>query len=81
MTKKQVRLGSNNNDKARLSPVTIRHLDELCQQTGNTKSEIIGAAILMYYMEVVHEETKRQLEELQKAYDALYAHHCDVINQ
>ena len=79
--KKQIRLGTGPNDKARLSTIAIRQLEEICQVTGQPKNAVIQEALLMYYTEMVHEETKRQLAQLQKAYDELYAHHCEVINQ
>ena len=81
MTKKQVRFGRGDRDKARLPVISMRQVDEICALTGENLGECIADAITRKYMEVVHNSLARKYEELQQAYDELYTHHCKVINQ
>ena len=79
MTKKQVRFGKADRDKARLPAISMQQVDEICAITEENLGECIADAITRKYMEIVHNSLARKYEELQQAYDELYTLHCKLI--
>ena len=78
---KQVRYGSAPNDKARLPPITSKQIEEIASITGENKNGVVQSAICRYYMEVVYNAQAKRLDELQAAYDEVYAALCDAVNE
>ena len=65
--KKQIRYGKSNIQKARLAPITEQQIAEICEATGETKSDCIQAAITERYMRIVHDSQQKRIDELEAA--------------
>jgi len=78
---KQIRYGTADGAKVRVANVTQQQIVELAETMGMTQSGVMQEAICRLWMEEIYGQQEKKLADLQKAYDELYAHHCDVINQ
>lgn len=78
---KQVRYGAGDTQKVRVASVTQRQISELAAALDLTQTAVMQEAICRLYMQEIYSQQEKKLVDLQKAYDELYAHHCDVINQ
>lgn len=78
---KQIRYGTGDKEKVRVASVTQRQIVELADHLGLTQASVMQEAVSRLWSQEVSRQHEKQLADLQKAYDELYAHHCDVINQ
>lgn len=78
---KQIRYGAGGKEKVRVANVTQQQIVELATAMDMTQAAVMQEAICRLWMEEVYGQQEKKLADLQKAYDELYAHHCDVINQ
>ena len=78
---KQVRYGKGDKDKVRVASVTQVQIGQLAAALDLTQTAVMQEAICRLWMEEIYGAQASKLADLQKAYDELYAAHCDVINQ
>jgi len=64
--KGQVRYGRASSQKANIVPITEQQIGELCNLTGESKSECVQAAITERYMRIVYDEQNKEIAELRE---------------
>lgn len=78
---KQIRYGTGDKDKVRVASVTQRQIAELATKLDLTQSAVMQEAVSRLWMQEIYSQQENALADLQKAYDELYAAHCEAINQ
>jgi hypothetical protein len=78
---KQIRYGTGDKEKSRVASVTQRQIVELAAHLDLTQASVMQEAVSRLWMQEIYGQQEKKLADLQKAYDELYAHHCEVINQ
>lgn len=79
--KREIRYGSGQNDKARLSTIAEQQIAEIATVTGENKNEVVAMAIAERYMRIVYCEQEKRIEDLRAKYDEVYAALCDAANK
>ena len=72
----QIRYGTGPLDKVRVASITQQQIAELATATGLTQAGVMQEAISRLYMTVIHQEQARQLTDLRKENEKLYAALC-----
>lgn len=78
---KQIRYGKGDKEKVRVASITQRQIVELADALDLTQSAVMQEAVSRLWMQEIYSQQEKALADLQKAYDELYAAHCEVINQ
>lgn len=66
---------------SKVYPIIAQQIDEITAITKESTASLVSRLVSVEYDRLIVRALEKQHEQLQKAYDELYAHHCDVINQ